>query len=269
MTEVRHQGRLRRLLTEGTVGFGSACSIPHPFALEQLASAGFDWIFIDMQHGLSTYADLSSLCLLLRARGVTPLVRVPFDDTSGAQRALDAGAEGIIFPYVENGDDAERAASACRYPPRGTRSFGPYRSPYGADIEYANEQVLCLPMIESVGALGRLDEILAADGVDGVFVGPNDLSISMGGGPVMASLYAVNGDESTTTGFAEAVASIRRGATRHGKFAGISVATGEAAVGAVRDGFDFVGIGGDTGFLQAAARVELQRAIDGLRPRDE
>jgi 4-hydroxy-2-oxoheptanedioate aldolase len=266
VTEVRHYGRLRTLLAEGTVGFGTACSIPHPFALEQLAGVGFDWVFIDMQHGMSTYADLPGLCLLLRASGVTPLVRVPYEDNSGAQRALDAGAEGVIFPYVENASDAERAASACRYPPRGTRSFGPFRSPFGADIEFANEQVLCFPMIESAGALQHLDEILATPGVDGVFVGPNDLSISMGGGPVMAELYAVEGGGATATGYSEAMASIRDGAARHGKFAGIAVASGEAAVRAAKDGYHFVGIGGDTGFLQSAASAELRRAADGLQP---
>jgi len=182
MTDTRHQGRLRQLLTEGAVGFGTGCSIPHPFALEQVASAGFDWAFIDMQHGLSTYAALPDMCVLLKAYGVSPLVRVPFEDNSGAQRALDAGAEGIIFPTSRT-QPMPRAASSCRYPPRGIRSFGPYRSPFGADLAWANEQVLCLPMIESVGGMEHIDEVLATPGVDGVFVGPNDLSISMGGDP--------------------------------------------------------------------------------------
>jgi 4-hydroxy-2-oxoheptanedioate aldolase len=265
VTEVGHQGRLRQLLSQGAVAFGTGCAIPHAFALEQVARAGFDWVFIDMQHGLSTYATLPEMCLLLKTFGITPLVRVPFEDNSGAQRALDAGAEGVIFPCVDSAAAAEKAAVSCRYPPRGLRSFGPYRAPFGADIAAANEQVLCLPMIESVVAVERLDEILSTPGVDGVFVGPNDMSISMGGGPVMASLYAVDGTAAASVGFDDALVSIREAAVRHGKFAGIAVASGDAAHLAAEDGFDFVAIGGDSSFLHEGARSELRKAADVRR----
>ena len=163
----------------------------------------------DLQHGLTTFATLPEMCFLLKSFGVTPLVRVPYEDNAGAQRALDAGAEGVIFPYIESSADARKAASACRYPPQGISAFGPYRAPFGADIVSANEQVLCLPMIEYLGAMDRLDEILATDGVDGVFIGPNDLSISLGGGPVMASLYAVDGSVADTGRFSSSLADIR------------------------------------------------------------
>lgn len=256
-----HRGRLRSLLQAGTTAYGTATALPHPFAMEQVAKCGFDWLFIDMQHGLSTYRDLPELCMTLHRHGVTPLVRVPFGDNSGAQRALDAGAEGIIFPYIEDTAGAHEAAISCRYPPEGIRSFGPYRAPYGADLALANSDVLCLVMIESVGGLQNVDEITRTPGVDGVFVGPNDLSISMGGGPIMASLYGVDGGPARVPeAFSEALHTIVQAAHRNGRFAGIQVGTGTAAASAAREGFDYVGIGGDGDFLQSGGQAALAEA---------
>lgn len=253
-----HRGRLRSLLQQGTPAFGTATALPHPFAMEQVARSGFDWVFIDMQHGLSTYRDLPELCMVLRTHGVTPLVRVPFADYSGAQRALDAGAEGIIFPYIENADDAQQAAAACRYPPEGIRSFGPYRAPYGADISSANADLLCMVMIESVDGLKNVDAITRTAGVDGVFVGPNDLSISLGGRPIMADLYAVDGEQAPlASNIEETFVTIAAAAKANGRFAGIQVGTGAAAARAAAAGFDYVGIGGDTAFLQSGAQSAL------------
>ena len=263
MTAV-HRGRLRALLAKGTTAFGTAIALPHPYAVEQVAKSGFDWVFIDMQHGLSTYHDLPGLCLILRQHGITPLVRVPFEDNSGAQRALDAGAEGIIFPYIESAEAARAAAISCRYPPEGIRSFGPYRAPYGADLPLANEDLLCLVMIESVGGLANVDAITGTPGVDGVFVGPNDLSISLGGGPIMASLYSIGGQQATVSpAFQEALTTITSSAHAHGKYAGIQVGAGTAAAQAAAAGFDYVGIGGDTAFMQAGGEAELANARKG------
>ena len=150
------------------------------------------------------------------------MVRIPFEDNSGAQRALDAGAEGIIFPYIEDTEAAHAAAISCRYPPEGIRSFGPYRAPYGADIRLANEDLLCLVMIESANGLKNVDAITKTPGVDGVFVGPNDLSISLGGGPVMSSIYAVEGQGvGMTAEFQEALRTIASAAKANGKLSGI------------------------------------------------
>lgn len=259
-----HRGRLRALIESGSPAFGTATALPHPFAMEQVAKAGFDWVFIDMQHGLATYRDLPTLCLILRQHGVTPLVRVPFEDYSGAQRALDAGAEGIIFPYIDDVEGARQAAIACRYPPEGIRSFGPYRAPYGADLALANSDLLCLVMIESVGGLANCDAITRTPGVDGVFVGPNDLSISLGGGPIMANLYALGGGQAPeSSGFDQALTTITSTAHANGKYAGIQVGTGQAAAQASSAGFDYVGIGGDTAFLQSGGEAELAEARKG------
>lgn len=262
---------MRRAMERGEAAFGTAVAIPHPMAIEQVAKCGITWLFIDMQHGLATFADLPGLCSMLRRHGVTPIVRVPYDDYSGAQRALDAGAEGIIFPYIESADEARRAVAACKYPPVGIRSFGPYWSPYGADIAHANGQVLCIAMIESVDAMDRVDDILATPGLDALFIGPNDLSISMGDGPSMTSLYAVAGTSGTPAHDAlmTNVATIRDAAHRHGKWAGLQVATGAAAASAFDSGLDFVGIGGDTSFLESGCRAEVSAARSASRRASE
>jgi len=260
-----HHGRLRSLLSQGATAFGTVVGVPHPFSVEQLAKSGFDWVFIDMQHGLSTYHDLPGLIMVLRQYGVTPLVRIPFEDNSGAQRALDAGAEGVIFPYIESVEAAHAAATSCRYPPEGIRSFGPYRSPYGSDIRRANDDLLCLVMIESADGLKNVDAITKTPGVDGVFVGPNDLSISLGGGPVMSSIYAVEGEGAgMPAGFQQALSTIASTAKANGKFSGIQVATGASAPLAAQSGFDYVGIGGDTSFLQWGGESELAVAKRGM-----
>jgi 4-hydroxy-2-oxoheptanedioate aldolase len=256
---------MRSAMARGAAAFGTAIAIPHPMAIEQVAKSGITWLFIDMQHGLATFADLPGLCAMLRTYGVTPIVRVPYDDYSGAQRALDAGAEGVIFPYIETPEEARQAVAACKYPPVGIRSFGPYWSPYGADIAHANEQILCIGMIESVDAMGRVDEILATPGLDALFIGPNDLSISMGNGPAMASLYGVSatGESQDGAPLMAAIASIRDAAHRHGTWVGIQVASGAAAASAFDEGMDFVGIGGDTSFLAAGCEQELAAALSG------
>ena len=257
----QHRGRLRSLLQAGITAFGTATALPHPFGMEQVAKCGFDWVFIDLQHGLATYRDLPELCMVLRTYQITPLVRVPFGDNSGAQRALDAGAEGIIFPCIESSGEASAAAISGRYPPDGIRSFGPYRAPYGADLAAANADLLCLVMIESVGGLAHVDEITRTPGVDGVFVGPNDLSISMGTGPIMASLYAVRGAETKVPeAFTEALRKIVQVTKGNGKFAGIQVGSGAAVSGAQECGFDYIGMGGDTAFLQSGGEAELAQA---------
>ncbi len=267
MADSRHVNRMRAAMTAGTAIYGTASSIPHPQAIEQLAKGGIDWLFIDMQHGLATFSDLPGLCTMLRSYGVTALVRVPYDDYSVAQRALDAGAEGIIFPYIETAAEARRAVDACKYPPYGVRSFGPFWSPYGADIEWANDQVLCIAMIESVTAMGRVDDILTTPGLDGLFIGPNDLSISMGNGPSMASLYGVtaDGQDPANPALMKGLETIREAAHRHGKWVGLQVATGAAAASAFNEGFNFVGISGDTSYLADACGSEIASARKATR----
>lgn len=152
---------------------------------ETMAHAGFDLLVFDMQHGMGVGVDRALACLEALGNGdVAVLVRVPWNDPTYMQYVLDAGADGVIVPLVNSAADAALAAGACRYPPLGFRSFGPSRARFRAGasdyITWANEQVVCLAMIEHRDAVKNLEEIAKTPGLDGFMVGPVDLGLSMG-----------------------------------------------------------------------------------------
>ena len=150
-------------------------------AAEFLAAEGFDFLVIDGQHGLGDQRVLVTTLQALRAYQAAPLVRVPVGDDAAIERALDAGASGIIVPAVEDADRAAKVVARCHYPPEGTRSFGPARSEllYGLDPAVANGHVLCLVMIETLAGVRAAEEICGTPGVDGIYVGPADLAVSL------------------------------------------------------------------------------------------
>ncbi|MBM7789611.1 HpcH/HpaI aldolase family protein [Tenggerimyces flavus] len=162
---------------------GGWCAIPSAISAELLGVAGFDWVVIDAQHGLVGFEDLAVMLPALSNAGVPALVRVPWNEPSAIMKALDAGAQGVIVPMVNSPEDARLATEACRFPPRGNRSWGPVR-PSLYDQEYApataNRNVICAVMVETVDAVASVDDILAVPGIDAVFVGPSDLAISAG-----------------------------------------------------------------------------------------
>jgi len=175
---------LRALCEAREATIGGWCLIPSPFCAEVMAAAGFDWICLDTQHGLIGYEEMLAMLQAVDARDVPALVRVPWNEPSAIMRALDAGAAGVIVPMVNSAAEAEAAARACRYPPQGYRSWGPTRASLGDpdhSPEVVNRSVLCLAMVETIEAVERIDEITSVPGVDGVFVGPWDLSLSASG----------------------------------------------------------------------------------------
>jgi 4-hydroxy-2-oxoheptanedioate aldolase len=175
---------LRALCDARQPTVGGWCLIPSPFCAEVMAAAGFDWVCIDMQHGLIGYEEMLAMLQAVDGRDVPALVRVPWNEPSAIMRALDAGAAGVIVPMVNSATDAEAAVMACRYPPEGYRSWGPTRASLGDPAytpEWANRRVLCIAMVETVEAVERADEIASVPGVDGVFIGPWDLSLSATG----------------------------------------------------------------------------------------
>jgi len=172
--------QLRAHLAERAV-YGAWCSIPAPLNAEILAAAGFDFLLLDCQHGGIDYSDLLPM---LQAIGssTTALVRVAANEAHLIGRALDAGAGGVIVPMVSTAEEAARAAAACRHVPHGFRSWGPLRSQMflGTEVAHINREVLCLVMIETEEGIANADEICAVEGVDGIFVGPADLGLSLG-----------------------------------------------------------------------------------------
>jgi len=173
---------------QGLRGFGGPssgvwCADASPSAVARLARLGFDWLCLDMQHGLYARTEIISAARSFPSEAAQLVVRVPSCDFVAIGVALDAGARAVIVPQIESAEDAQRAVAATFYPPAGGRSWGQLGGIWGGPTltaEAANRSLTCAVMIESVDALVRVEEIAAVDGVDQLFVGPYDLSLSLG-----------------------------------------------------------------------------------------
>jgi 4-hydroxy-2-oxoheptanedioate aldolase len=240
-------------LVAGRSAFGTFATLGAPAAVEFAAADGFDFVVVDCQHGLAGPADMVSSLRAMAAYPTIPLVRVPAGDDAAIERTLDCGATGVIVPAVESGARAREVASRCRYPKEGTRSFGPIRSELllGLDPAAANRLVLCLAMIETREGLHASEEICATPGIDGIFVGPADLAVSLGLAPTTEPLPGEH---------AEAIRHIRECAVRNGLFAGIHAGTGAQAAARAAEGFSLVTVSGDAALLRWAMRKSLRDA---------
>lgn len=180
-----HANGVKALWKSGKPAINGWLSIASSFGAEIMAEQGFDSLTVDQQHGALDYSDLLPMLQALRASGVTPMVRVPWLDSGDIMKALDAGAYGIICPMISTADQAAALVQACRYPPLGTRSFGPTRVGIAKGPAYyasANDEVLVLAMIETAEAMENLEAIVATPGLDGVYVGPADLTLGVTNG---------------------------------------------------------------------------------------
>jgi 4-hydroxy-2-oxoheptanedioate aldolase len=179
------QDRSRFLIGDGPL-YGGWCAIPDSFAAEIMGVAGFDWCCVDLQHGMAGDEILMPMLQGLGLSKTPTIVRVPWNEPAYIMRALDAGADGVLVPMVNDVAGARAAVGACRYAPQGFRSWGPTRAALhsGARAPHeVNTDVLCIIMIETLEAAEQLEEILAVPGIDGVFVGPSDLAVSLGFDP--------------------------------------------------------------------------------------
>src|SRR6185437_231816 len=163
---------LRARLAANETLYGGWVVIPDPLAASAMAAAGLDYIVIDLQHGGATERDLVPLTSAISKAGAVPLARVRYAHPADIGRALDLGCAGVIVPNVESAEQASAAAGACRYPPIGYRS--------AAGVQASPDDPFCVIMVESGAALAQIDATLALDGVDGIYVGPRDLSYSLG-----------------------------------------------------------------------------------------
>lgn len=205
---------LRTSWAGGETSIGGWVSTANAVTTEVMARANFDYLCIDNQHGLIGYQDTAGLLQVAALGTSVPLVRVFSNDAAQIGRVLDAGAHGVIVPMVNSAAEALAAVSACRYAPDGTRSFGPNGISMREPGYYAgaNQSALCIPMIETAEAIAALDEILSVSGVDAIYVGPADLSISLGLPP---------GNNDDDQRFTDALATIVAACGRHGVAAGI------------------------------------------------
>ncbi|MFE4542311.1 HpcH/HpaI aldolase/citrate lyase family protein [Arthrobacter sp. NPDC056727] len=196
---------------------GLSCAFGEPQIAEEFAMAGFDYVYVDQQHGHVTQERLLQMMRAITPTDTAALVRVAENQPALIGAALDAGAEGVIVPDVEDAGAAARAVRACKYAPLGSRSWGPMRAVHGVGVDPAvvNSRTVCLVMIESKAAVEAIDEILDVPGIDGVYIGPADLSVSLGGEPKSLSQ---NPDERTLA----AIKTIRDACVIRGKIAAVS-----------------------------------------------
>lgn len=244
--------RLRAHLAAGGSAVGGWCSSGSPAMAETLAVAGFDYVCVDAQHGF-VGSDSLLPCLYAIARtGATPVVRVPSADAAWIGRALDAGAEAVIVPMVDDADTAARAVAACRYAPEGTRSYGPIRARLflnEAPPDEVNRQVQCFVMVESASAVERVDDIAGVSGVDGIYVGPADLAVSMGLLP-----------GSRDAGLEAAIERVRGACAAAGVVAAIHATDGAEARRRLDQGFAMATCGTDLGLFRTCVADQLKTA---------
>ena len=250
---------VRQAILERRVTLGTWIQIGHPAVAEVLANAGFDWIAADMEHTDIDNAAFANLARGMYGRGVSPWARVGQNDTLAIRQVLDLGAQGVIVPLVHTAEDAERAVAAAKYPPRGVRGFcfsrmNSWGKDFDAYVANANDDIAVVVMIESREGVENIDDILAVDGVDGVFIGPYDLSGSCG-------VPGQTGHELVQAG-CRRVADACRAA---GRAAGLHVVipTETAITKAIKDGFTFIALGVDTVFLGAGARDAMALTPEG------
>lgn len=237
----------------GTTTTNAWLAIPDALPAEIAARSGFDSLCIDMQHGLVDQAAAVRILQAASGTGVPVLVRAAWNEPATLMRALDAGAAGVIVPMVSSAEEAQAAVAACRYPPVGIRSFGPVRPALTEGRGYfaaANDAVLVFAMIETRRALDDLEAIVATDGLDGVYVGPADLSLALDLAPEMDSAVELH----QTT-----VKRIFQVAKAHDKFVGMHCNSAEFAATAAGWGADFVTIATDTSVLRAALAGRVTR----------
>jgi 4-hydroxy-2-oxoheptanedioate aldolase len=227
-----------------------------PAIAERLASVGYDYVCLDLQHGLLDYPGIVHGLTAVAAAGSAGIVRVLPDDPAGIGRVLDAGARGVIVPLVSTAGQAAAAVAACRYPPAGRRSYGPVRSALAIGPGLAaDEQVACIVMIETADGLANVAEICAVPGVDALYVGPSDLAIALGWRDPVAGWGQPE--------FGQALSDIRAAAAAAGIGCGMHCNDGDAGARSLADGFTFVSISSDLSHLTALGRDHLARARGG------
>lgn len=248
---------LRQKWARGETVFGMWAALPCGFAAELLCAPGVDYVCIDQQHGLVDYADMVAMMRAIEGRGTTALTRVPANQAWLIGKALDAGAQGVVVPMVSNRQEAAAAAAACRYFPKGVRSFGPVRASMvmdSRDIAVVGDGVLCFVMVETREGVEKVDEIAATPGIDGIYVGPADLALGLGLPP--------NLDKEEPEHVA-AVERILAACRRHGIVPGIQCGSGKSARKFADKGFRFVTFSKDSSLLPASVEKEVAAALGG------
>lgn len=245
------ENRLRSLWRDDQAAVNGWLAIANSFSAEVMAHQGWDTLTIDLQHGVVDYQAMVSMLQAISSTPTVPVVRVPWLEPSIIMKVLDAGAYGVICPMVNTREDAQRLVAYTNYAPKGGRSFGPVRALLygGADYaENANDTIVRFAMIETAQALDNLDAILSVEGLDAVYIGPSDLSLSLGCRPVFDDV-----DPPVT----QAIDHILARAQAHGVQAGIHNGRADVALARIAKGFRFVTVGSDARLMAAGSQQVL------------
>ena len=240
--------RLRSLWAEDKAVVNGWLAVPSSFSAEVMAHQGWDSLTIDLQHGVIDYSALVPMLQAISTTATVPVVRVPWLEPGILMKVLDAGAYGVICPMINTREDAQKLVAYTHYAPQGTRSFGPVRATLygGADYpQHANSTIVAFAMIETAQALDNLDSILSVEGLDAIYIGPSDLSLSMGCKPVF---------DDVDPKAQQAIEHIVERAKAHGVVAGIHNGRADVARARIDLGFRFVTLGSDARMLASGSQ---------------
>ncbi|HXF54103.1 MAG TPA: aldolase/citrate lyase family protein [Hyphomicrobiaceae bacterium] len=250
------KNKVKETLAKGGRVVNGWLHIPSSYSAEMTAHQGFDSVTIDLQHGPIDFAAAVEMLQAISTTAAVPLARLAWNDPAMIMKVLDAGAYGLICPMINSQADAEAFVAAARYAPRGYRSFGPNRALLYGGTDYpkhANTEILLLAMIETTKALDNLEEILSVQGLDGIYVGPSDLSLSMGKPPTLAPE-----DGSVLA----AMERVRKATRARGLIAGVHTDGAKTAIKRFEEGFQFCTLLSEARYM-AAAQAAAVREVKG------
>lgn len=253
----RMSNPLKHRLAQGHPSVGSWLLTPSCVAAEAMSYAGFDWVVIDTEHGAVNPESVENIIRTIERTDVVPMVRVAWNDPVLIKLALDRGAMGIVVPWVSTREEAERAISACMFPPKGLRGIGGGRTTmYGQDgggyMREANDNIIVIVQIETAQAVENIDDILSVEGVGAAFVGPADLSASLG---IPGRL-----DDDI---FEQAVSQVLASGKKQGVPTGMYLASPEAVARRIRQGWQLMALANDLDHMLNGARQALA-TVHGL-----
>ena len=236
----------------GEVAVGTLCTTASTLMAEALGHAGYDYLIVDLQHGENNLGNLQGMLQAISATPAIPLVRVPGNLPIYIQRTLDLGAYGVVVPLVDTRADAQAVVASVRYAPVGGRSWGPVRGAMYGGADYfakSQDELLVIVMLETEAGMRNARDILSTPGIDGCFIGPNDLSISLGFSPELTQL-----PDAVEAGIADILSATRE----TGKVGGIQCFSSETATTRINQGFRFVSISSDLRMARASATAILR-----------
>jgi 4-hydroxy-2-oxoheptanedioate aldolase len=249
------KNHVRAKLKQGQPSIGTWLTLPDVVAARLMARVGFDWLTVELEHTPVNWETAANSFAIIAASGVVPLARVPWNTGENIKRVVDNGAFGIVVPMVNSRSEAEAVVNAARYQPFGKRSIGGQL--HAANFETdpatyyakADEEILVVVMIEHVEAVEAADEILSVPGIDAVFIGPNDLLNSMGKSPAFDSEHKA---------FFDAVQHVLKTARKHGVAGGMHTLDAAGARKRIFDGFQFIAVASEAGFMLSKAQEVLR-----------